>query len=251
MIRLMISVISTDEARQALQGGAEILDIKNPAEGSLGAQAPGLIREISKLFSAETEISAAIGDMPNLPGTAALAALGAASCGADYVKVGLYGTHSETDAVALLREVQRAVQEFHTMVIAALYADYRRAGTLNPECLPHIAAEAGVHGCLLDTAIKDGRALFDFLNPHALRPLAQQAHAAGLSFGLAGALRGQDLSLANDLGADVVGLRTAACRNNQRNGPLEAALVKKLHTEISESFKKTPRIPRNSTSHIL
>jgi (5-formylfuran-3-yl)methyl phosphate synthase len=233
MMRLMISVVSTDEARQAFQCGAEILDIKNPAEGSLGAQSPGLIREISRLFSTEAEISAAIGDMPNLPGTAALAALGAAACGADYVKVGLFGARSEPDAVTLLREVQRAVLESHTVVIAALYADYQRAGTLNPECLPHIAAEAGVHGCLLDTAIKDGRSLFDFLDPHVLRLLAQQAHAAGLSFGLAGALREQDLSLAHDVGADVVGLRTAACRNNQRNGPLEAMRVKKLCEQIS------------------
>jgi (5-formylfuran-3-yl)methyl phosphate synthase len=233
MMRLMISVVSVDEARQALQGGAEILDIKNPAEGSLGAQSPGLIREISKLFSAEAKISAAIGDMPNLPGTAALAALGAAACGADYVKVGLYGTRSETDAVKLLREVQRAVSDLHTMVIAALYADYQRACTLNPVYLPRIAAEAGVHGCLLDTAIKDGHTLFDFLDPYALGLLAQQTHAAGLSFGLAGALREQDLSVANDLGADVVGLRTAACRNNQRNGPLEATRVKKLCERIS------------------
>jgi (5-formylfuran-3-yl)methyl phosphate synthase len=232
-MRLMISVISINEAQEALQGGAEILDIKNPAEGSLGAQSPGLIREISRLFSAEAEISAAIGDLPNLPGTAALAALGAATCGADYIKVGLHGTRNETDAIALLREVQHGILGFDTKVIAALYGDYSRAGTLNPECLARIAAKAGVHGCLLDTAIKDGNTLFDFLPPRTLRLMAQQAHEAGLSFGLAGTLREQDLPLANDLGADVVGLRTAACRNNRRNGPLEAARVKKLCEQIS------------------
>jgi uncharacterized protein (UPF0264 family) len=239
MMRLMISVVSVEEARQALQGGAEILDIKNPAEGSLGAQSPGLIREISKLFSTEAEISVALGDMPNLPGTAALAALGAATCGANYVKVGLHGAPGEAEAIALLREVKRAVLEFRTMVIAALYGDCLRAGTLNPECLPHIAAEAGVHGCLLDTAIKDGHTLFDFLSPPALRLLAQQAHSSGLIFGLAGALREQDLSLAKDMGADVVGLRTAACRNNQRNGPLEAMRVKKLCERIANESQRT------------
>jgi (5-formylfuran-3-yl)methyl phosphate synthase len=228
----MISVVSTTEAREALRGGAEILDIKNPAEGSLGAQSPGLIREISSLFSNEVEISAAIGDMPNLPGTAALAALGAASCGVDYVKIGLHGTQRETDAVALLREAQCAILGFNAKIIAALYADYRRAGTLNPECLPHIAAEAGVYGCLVDTAIKDGSTLFDILDSQALRLIAQQAHAAGLSFGIAGALRKQDLPLANDMGADVVGLRTAACKNNQRNGPLDAARVQQLCEQI-------------------
>jgi uncharacterized protein (UPF0264 family) len=225
---LMISVISTAEAREAMLGGAEILDVKNPSEGSLGAQSPRVIREVKKVSSGSVAISAAIGDMPNLPGTAALAALGAATCGADYVKVGLHGLRSEAEAVILLREVRLAVQEYSISVIAAAYADFQRAGTLDPVCLPRLSALAGVKGCLLDTAIKDGHGLFDFLNPQALRLLAEQAHAEGLLFGLAGALREQDLLLARDLGADVVGLRTAACRDNQRSGPLEAARVRRL-----------------------
>ncbi len=224
----MISVVSAVEAREALVGGAEILDVKNPLEGSLGAQSPRVIREIKNLSCGSVAISAAIGDMPNMPGTAALAALGAAACGADYVKVGLHGPHSEEEAATLLREVRLSVQEFPTSIIAAGYADFKRAGTLDPACLPRLSASSGIKGCLLDTAIKDGRTLFDFLNPEALRRLAEQAHAAGLLFGLAGALREQDLPMALDLGADVVGLRTAACRDNQRSGPLEAARVRKL-----------------------
>jgi hypothetical protein len=227
-MRLMISVVSAAEAREALRGGADILDVKNPAEGSLGAQSPQVIQEIKNLFSGVTEISAAIGDMPNLPGTASLAAFGAAACGADYVKVGLRGPRSEAEGFTLLREVQQAVRGLSTSVIAAGYADFRRAGTLNPECLPRLAAAAGVRGCLLDTAVKDGRILFDFLNPQALGLLAQQAHDAGLLFGLAGSLREQDLLLARELGADVVGLRGAACRDNQRDGPLEALRVQRL-----------------------
>ena len=98
MMRLMISVLSSLEDREALAGGAEILDVKNPAEGSLGAQAPSVIQEIKALAAGKLEVSAAIGDMPNLPGTAALAALGAAMCGADYIKVGLHGTRTEPEA---------------------------------------------------------------------------------------------------------------------------------------------------------
>lgn len=225
----MISVVSATEAREAISGGAEILDIKNPAEGSLGAQFPRIIQEIKQISSGAVAVSAAIGDMPNLPGTAALAALGAATCGADYIKVGLYGPHSEKEAVTLLQEVRLAVARYSTAVIAAGYVDFQRAGTLNPDCLPRLAASAGVNGCLLDTAIKDGRNLFDFLNPQELRLLANQAHDFGLLFGLAGALYEKDLPLARDIGADVVGLRTAVCRNNQRNGPLEATRVQRLH----------------------
>jgi uncharacterized protein (UPF0264 family) len=227
-MRLMISVVSAEEGRNAMLGGAEILDVKNPAEGSLGAQYPRVIRQIKNLVSGKAEISAAIGDMPNLPGTAALAALGAASCGPDYIKVGLYGSRNEIEAAILLREVQRAVQEFATSVIAVGYADFSRAGTLDPVCLPAIAVSAGARGLLLDTAIKDGRSLLDFLNPTSLRQLGEQTHAAGLLFGLAGALREEHLAIALDLGADVVGVRTAACRDNLRSGPLEPARVRRL-----------------------
>jgi len=227
-MRLMISVTSEEEAREALSGGAEILDVKNPAEGSLGAQSPETIRNIKALSSQNVEISAAIGDMPNLPGTAALAALGAASCGADYIKVGLYGTQSEAEAEFLLCEVQKAVRNFNASVIAAAYADYQRAGTLNPKSLPRMAASAGVKGCLLDTAIKDGHTLFDFIQPSMIRLLVEQAHANGLLFALAGALSANDLPMALELGIDVVGIRTAACCENQRNGILDAGRVRKL-----------------------
>jgi uncharacterized protein (UPF0264 family) len=237
-MRLMISVLSAAEAWEAVLGGAQILDVKNPAEGSLGAQFPHIIREIKNLFAGSVKISAAIGDMPNLPGTAALAALGAATCGADYVKVGLHGLRGEAEAETLLREVQRAVQDFQTSVIAACYADFQRAGTLNPECLPRVAAAAGVKGCLVDTAVKDGLGLFDFIHPHKLSLLVEQAHAAGLLVGLAGALREEDLPRVRDLGADVVGLRTAVCRDNQRSGPLEAARVQRLRPFCFENNRQ-------------
>jgi len=234
-MRLMISVTSEEEARQALLGGAEILDVKNPAEGSLGAQSPGVIRNIKILSAGCVEVSAAIGDMPNLPGTAALAALGAASCGADYIKVGLHGTQSEKEAESLLCVVQKAVRDFDASVIAAAYADYQRAGTINPKFLPRIAASANVRGCLLDTAIKDDQPLFDFIQPSTIRLLIKQAHADGLLFGLAGSLCEKDLPIAQELGVDVVGIRTAACRDNQRDGTLDADRVRRLHEASRQS----------------
>jgi len=34
---LLISPINTEEALEAIEGGADIVDVKNPKEGSLGA----------------------------------------------------------------------------------------------------------------------------------------------------------------------------------------------------------------------
>lgn len=224
-MRLMISVVSATEARQAIFCGADLLDIKNPAEGSLGAQSPRVIEEIKSISPDNIEISAAVGDMPNLPGTAALAALGAAVCGADYIKVGLHGPRTEDEALMLLRVVQEATVRFNTSVIAGGYADHQRAGTLDPNCLPRLAASAGIRGCLLDTAVKDGQTLLHFLDPEKLSSMTKQAHDAGLLFGAAGALREEDLPVLRDAGVDVVGVRTALCRNHCRRGPLETARI--------------------------
>jgi hypothetical protein len=232
-MKLLISVVSPDEAREAIAGGADILDVKNPAEGSLGAHFPRVIRRVRAIAPRSLKVSAAIGDMPNLPGTASLAALGAATCGADYVKVGLWGAKTEAEAVFLLQEVQRAVSGLPGVaVIAASYADAHRAGTLAPRLLPRIAQAAGVAGCMLDTAVKDGQGLFDFLSPETLQTLADEAHAAGLLFALAGALQEEDLLLVRDLGADVAGVRTAVCRDSRRQGPLDAERVRRLRKII-------------------
>ncbi len=225
----MISVISAEEALEAIAGGAHILDVKNPSEGSLGAQSPSVIRKIKRITAGRLPVSAAIGDMPNFPGTAALAALGAAHCGADYIKVGLKGPHTEAQAERLLSEVRGAVEGFSTMVIAALYADHERANTLPPQCLPHIAAQAGIAGCLLDTAVKDGRSLTEFMARPALKQLVKNAHSRGLIIGLAGSLRREDLLEIRNLGADIVGIRSAACRDNLRIGPLEADRIFQLN----------------------
>jgi len=243
-MQLLVSVVSSDEAREAIIGGADIVDVKNPAEGSLGAQFPRVIRGVRAVTPRELPVSAAIGDMPNLPGTAALAALGAATCGVNYVKVGLWGPKTEAEAIRLLQEVQQAIEGFPGIaVIATGYADAHRVGAdglLPPRLLPRVAQAAGVAGCMLDTAIKDGHGLFDFLTSETLQALADETHAAGLIFALAGALRAQDLPLVRNLGADVVGVRSAACQNGQRTAPLEGERVRQLREAMTLQPQRVP-----------
>jgi (5-formylfuran-3-yl)methyl phosphate synthase len=236
---LMVSVIDPNEVPAAIAGGADILDVKNPAEGSLGAPNAHILRKVRAVTPGSVQVSAAIGDMPNLPGTASLAALGAASCGVDFVKVGLYGPKNKEEAIYLLRAVRQAVGAFPSVkVIAAGYADAQRSGTLEPRLLPGIAREAGIAGCLLDTYVKDGHNLFDYLTPAALRSLAREAHAGGLLFALAGALQAEHLQQTHEVGADIVGVRTAACRDNQRNGPLEVEKIRRLRRRMGELAQK-------------
>jgi uncharacterized protein (UPF0264 family) len=242
-MRLLVSVVDAAEAREAAAAGADVVDVKNPAEGALGAPSPAVIEDVRAAVPAEVPVSAAIGDMPDLPGTAALAALGAARSGAAFVKVGLWGVSAEPEAIALLRAVREAVAAVPgAVVVAAAYADAERIAhaPLAPELLPAVAQAAGVDVCLLDTAIKDGRGLLDWLSPDALTSLVDDAHSAGLQVALAGALRAEDLPVVGATGADIAGVRSAACGDGRRSGPLEAARVRALRAACAA----TPRASR-------
>jgi uncharacterized protein (UPF0264 family) len=230
-MKLLVSVVDVGEARAAAAAGADIVDVKNPAEGSLGAPSPAVIAAVRAAVPSELPVSAAIGDMPNLPGTAALAALGGALSGATFVKVGLWGVSTEDDAVDLLRAVRDGVADVSdTVVVAGAYADARRVphAPLAPDRLPRVARAAGVGVCLLDTAVKDGRGLFDWLAHDTLTSLVAEAHAAGLQVALAGGLRAEDLPLVRDTAADIAGVRSAACADGSRSAPLDAARVRAL-----------------------
>jgi uncharacterized protein (UPF0264 family) len=225
-MRLLVSVSDAGEARVAVEGGVDIVDVKNPAEGSLGAPGPGMIERVREALPPELPLSAAIGDLPDLPGTAALAARGAARSGAAYVKVGLWGTSTEDAAVAVLRAVREAV-DGEAAVVAGAYADAERvpSAPLAPAAVVPAARRAGVAGCLIDTALKDGRGLFEWLTPDALGELVAEGHAAGLEMALAGALSAEDLSVVRATGADIAGVRSAACRDGRRTAPLDAGRI--------------------------
>ncbi len=239
-MRLLVSVVDEREAHEAAAAGADIIDVKNPDEGALGAPPPAVIERVRAAVPARVPVSAAIGDMPNLPGTAALAALGAARSGAAFVKVGLWGTSTEPEAVALLRTVRDAVASVPgAVLVAGAYADARRVahGPLAPGLLPRVAHAAGVGICLLDTAVKDGSGLLDWLSPDELASLVDDAHDAGLQVALAGALRAEDLPAIRATGADIVGVRSAACSDGRRSGSLEAARVRALYAACATPLR--------------
>lgn len=99
---LLISPINTEEALEAIEGGADIVDVKNPKEGSLGASFPWIIKGVREMTPKDMLVSATLGDVPYKPGTVSLAAMGALVSGADYIKVGLYGTSNYDEALEVM-----------------------------------------------------------------------------------------------------------------------------------------------------
>jgi (5-formylfuran-3-yl)methyl phosphate synthase len=238
-MKLLISPLNEEEAKEAILGGADIVDVKNPKEGPLGASFPWIIQNIKKAAPKTVEVSCTLGDVPNLPGTAALAALGAASIGVNYIKVGLGNLKSKADAVALLQGVVEAAKNHNPVVkvVAAGYADAEKVGSIKPLLVPEVASESGCDAAMLDTAIKNGASLLDCLSQAQLRGFVEKTHGYGLQAALAGSLKAEHLPLLRELGVDIVGLRGAACTNGDRvNGRLTRGNVAKL-VEAAKNLK--------------
>lgn len=234
-LRLLVSVRDGGEALEALLGGADILDVKNPLEGALGANFPWIIREVKGLAPPPIEVSATLGDLPNIPGTASLAALGAVSSGADYVKVGLYGPMDVEGAIKLMRSVSRAVKDYNKAckVIAAGYGDYRATGSLNPAMLPRVASSSDSDGILIDIWRKGEHNLFHYMEEDILSEIIEEAHGQDLIAALAGSLGKGDISRVHGLGADIIGVRRAACKKEGVTyGRVDRGLVQELTASI-------------------
>lgn len=236
-MKLLISPMNEKEALEAIAGGADIIDVKNPKEGALGANYPWVIRRIKEVTPKNLEVSCTLGEVGNLPGSVSLAALGAASLGVDYIKVGLYGIKTPKEAIFLLQNVSKAAKECNPKIKVAVagYADAENIGAINPLLIPEIAHEAQVDVAMIDTSVKDGKNLFDHLTVEQLKKFVDSAHGFGLKAALAGSLRKQDLPVVYGLGADIAGLRGAACTNSNR---VTGQITKKLVSELVEVVRQ-------------
>jgi uncharacterized protein (UPF0264 family) len=230
-MKVLISPISVAEAQAVAQGGADIIDIKNIAEGSLGASFPWIIRDVVRALEGQrVTFSATLGDLPFKPGTASLAALGAAASGARYIKAGLHGVRDYDEALQVMQAVVRACKDYDPdiLVVAAGYADYRRFDGLDTQTLISVARDAGADVVMVDTAIKDGKTLFDALSMAELTEFVVGAHANGLQVALAGSVRFEHLPALRKLAPDIVGVRGCVCSANDRATKIEAALVRRF-----------------------
>jgi hypothetical protein len=246
-MRLLVSVVSGEEAQRALAGGADIIDVKDPREGALGAPAPAVLSEVVGIVGTRAPVSVALGDLPDLPHTAALAARGAAVSGARYVKAGLRGVRDLERAEAMMRAIADAVAVGGggVSVIAVAYADAAALDppALAPAYLPELVQRTGIAGALVDTFVKDGRGLYGCLAESELADLIERTRRAGAIFGVAGQLTLGELRRVD---ADVVGVRSAVCHGGERTSGLRAELVAAAVAELRAGGPAQPgtiRVP--------
>ena len=233
-MRLLVSPINIEEAKAAMAGGADILDVKNPKEGSLGANFPWVIRSVAEVAAGKLPVSATIGDFDYKPGTASLAALGAAFSGAEYIKVGLLKIKDQDEAGDMLSHIVRSVKDFdeRKKLVAAAYSDYSRVGSIAPMDLPQAASECGADVVMVDTAIKDGKSTLEFMTEMEIADFISAGHDLGLDVAIAGTIKFEDLELLRRVAPDIIGVRGAVC-GGDRSGQIKEELVRKMKADLS------------------
>ncbi len=231
---LMVSVQNLDEAREAVAGGADIVDVKNLREMMVGSNFPPVIRECRNAFPRPFHVSVTLGVVPNQAGTVAMAVYGAAALGATSVKVGFIESDYET-ALRILRESRSALEGFDTKLIAATFADSHLYHGIDPTLVVKLGKESKSDGMLIDTLVKDGRNLFDFLGERALKDLVVEAKEAGMSAALSGTLRVANLHTLVRINPDIVGVRGAVCtRGDREKGNVDASAVAAFREELRQ-----------------
>jgi uncharacterized protein (UPF0264 family) len=223
MSKLLASVTSVDEALVALEGGADIIDLKNPAQGALGALPVQLMRSIVETIDLRRPVSATIGDLPMQPQLIVEAIMATAATGVDIVKVGFFGSEGHAECIQAMKPL--AMQGVR--IVAVLFADTEPDLRLLPQM-----ADAGVHGVMLDTATKDGKRLRDYLDDRELRTFVEEAHALNLLVGLAGSLAIADVPELKLLEADYLGFRGALCDGLERRAALNPEQLLRLRNML-------------------
>lgn len=231
----LASVADTAEISLILPVAPDILDLKDPAAGALGAwndeDIAVTVRDLADR-PGRPRLSATIGDHPMRPDVMVPTARRIAATGVDFVKIGFAPDGAPDRCIDALAPLATGGAK----LIAVLFADLWPG---DPCCLPiDRLAAAGFRGVMLDTAGKR----------HGLRHHWQDAQLAAfvccarahrLLTGLAGSLRVADIPALMALSPDYLGFRGALC-NGERTAGIDPQAAARVAACVVGSAVATP-----------
>ena len=214
MTRMLASVANAAEASAVLQLGADVVDLKDPRRGALGAVSPETAREAIAAVAGRCETSSALGDPPYDQEALLTAIRAYAAAGVDYVKLAV-------DAGTLDRLGESLRQIAHDVqLVGMMFADEKPDFDL----LAQLSA-LGFKGAMLDTRDKSRGRLLAHLEVVQLNQFCLQCRALRLMSGLAGSLEAPDIPRLLLVHPDVLGFRGALCHAHDRRGAIDPHAV--------------------------
>lgn len=253
--QLLVSVRSAAEARAALSGGCDILDVKNPARGPLGRADFSVTEEVLRTgLAAGIPVSAALGEVSEYPSDPTLTdpehRLPRSLAQLSFTKIGLADLDHDSNWAARWQDTMSSLtgslSQMHDSSgqrwVAVIYADWQSARAPSPDdIVNHVLSSSSstghnIAGVLVDTWSKKSGRLLDSLPVERLQQLAESVQHSGRFFAVAGRLTAKMLPKLVAVRPDVVAVRSAACRGEDRTSSVDTAAVRSLRTEIDRTF---------------
>ena len=215
MTQLLISVKNVAEALIALDAGADIIDLKDPSIGALGALDAVLSLQIVHAINGRAIISATIGEQ-HASLNALIASIEArAKLGVDIIKIAVPKFFNEPE---FLLEITQLTND-GIKIVAVLFADEPIELSLLNKC-----QQMGFFGALLDTNNKQQN-LLQVQSQGDLQMFTQKCNLHQLQYGFAGSLRPQDIADLINFNPTFIGFRGGVCENNLRISVLSRSKV--------------------------
>jgi uncharacterized protein (UPF0264 family) len=229
--KLLVSVRHANEAFDAVVGGADWIDLKEPLAGPLGAVSSRVAREIATKISGRRPLSAALGELVDWKHSSVRELLEVPEI--EVVKLGL-AKCAGSDWQKQWLEVSAEVRSVGKKLAAVIYADWHEAGAPHPDEVIAYAKVAGNQYLLIDTWNKAGASTLQILGVQNLSKILLGAQRSGFIIVLAGKISRADISSFPSLPVDIVAVRGAVC-STSRQGRLESQLVKQFHEHLCSS----------------
>ncbi len=222
MTQLLISVKDVEESKIARHAGADLIDLKDPDVGALGALNLDIVKQIVQDIDGSTSISATVGEMHASVDDLMQDIRVYAGLGVDIVKIALTALVDQPDFFKKISELtHQGIQ-----VVAVFFANQPLDFALIPKL-----KESGFYGAMIDTQLKQST-LLSVQPIQVLARFVTDCHASSLVAGLAGSVNKTHLDELLTLRPNFIGMRGGVCVNHDRTAGLMAKSITEVKDEL-------------------
>ena len=223
MTGMLASVATLKEAKIVLDQKVDIIDLKNPRLGALGALDQKVISSVVELVNNSIPTSATIGDINPDDTRLSELILDTAKTGVNFVKVGLFDKNIPDYFVKIINQCGKK----NINIIIVFFAE----DITNINLLDSLM-ESNIKGVMIDTKNKSSMNLCSLIKYETLNQFIKLAKSYNLLTGLAGSLKYEDIEGLISLRPDYLGFRGALCSKRNRIKSIDEVAVKKIRDVI-------------------
>lgn len=229
MTGMLASVNNLEEALLVLSADVGIIDLKQPALGTLGALDICTVKQLVTAINGRCLVSATIGDLPTEPDPVFNAVKDMAETGVDYIKIGFFPDGDWQETIKKLALFTEQTQALIAVFFADTKPDFRILSLLK---------DVGFTGVMLDTMNKQKGSLTQLMKKNEIAEFVAQAKSRQFLCGLAGSLGLEEIPELLTHQPDYLGFRGALCEMHDRVGKLSLEAVNRIRRSVNQVSEK-------------